>query len=255
MFHAAKGACRHLIGTDDPLEGLHEQHAFHAVRDGVGVGRAQPDEEAVLGHEEEAEKPRAHNAAHHAQGEDALAAVVLAHGEVLARKRHGCRGEGRRHEIAGELVVELSRRTRHGGLAEAVDARLDDEVGKREHGALQAGRHAHLENVGQLLARGLEPRELEAERAFFPKQAHDDEACRQCVGDERCEGDAGDAHAQHAHDEKIEPYVEDAAHGQAPKGTARVSLAAKYGAAEVVQHDKRHAEEVNVQVGEGVGHG
>ena len=93
----------------------------------------------------------------HRRGDDAeagafLRAVMQACAEVLAdegRQRHG---EARDRQEGEALQLGIRAVGRHGDLAEGVDVRLHDDVGKADDRVLHAGRQAVADDQAQHLA-------------------------------------------------------------------------------------------------------
>lgn len=94
-----------------------------------------------------------------------------------------------------------------GRRAEAVDSRLHNGVGKREHGTLDAGGNADAQNAGQLRAGDAQLAQVQAEGAFLAHEErhHDDGA--QGSGDDGGDADARGAPTEQAHEGEVEHEV------------------------------------------------
>ena len=91
--------------------------------------------------------------------------------------------------------------------AETVDGRLHDGVGKREHGALNAGGDADAQDACQLGAGNAQFAQVQAEGPLLAhKKCHYDDGT-QGSGDDGGDADSGGAPAEQAHEGEVEHEV------------------------------------------------
>ena len=90
-----------------------------------------------------------HNGAEQAVPHDAVEVVIPAGTHVLAGESDGGLSKGVHAGVDEALDVGSGRVARHDRGTEGIDRRLDDDIGKAEHGALQPGGQTDLQDLHQ----------------------------------------------------------------------------------------------------------
>ena len=121
---------------------------------------------------------------------------------------------------------------------------IDDwmtDVREREEHALNPRGHAYLENLHKFIHVHARLREDEADAAALAHEAAHDERRRDALRNDRRYGNARHVEMQIDDEEEVEHDVDDARDRKIEERAARVADGAQHGAAEVVNHHRRHA--------------
>ena len=122
-------------------------HPAHGVVDGDRIRRVESREFACPDRERQRQQLREQDGLEHREAENATAAAMLARAEILTVEGH-CGLRERGTDVIGEVLeIEARRRTCDRLRAEAVDARLDEDVRNREYRLLHPRREADLQHA------------------------------------------------------------------------------------------------------------
>ena len=182
---------------------------------------------------------------------------------MLSRKRiaqwvRNCRNYATKHRNApartqgrGDFQIGRCRASGHDRGAEGIDGGLDHHIGQGEDDALEAGGQAHLKDPTDDPLVQVHPVKVQVQRPVLPHQAAQDQPGRDILGNAGGHGDT--CHIQPANDDKeqVQHHIEHTCSQQEIERALGVSLGAQDGAAEVVHHGGRHADEVNPQIHRG----
>ena len=178
-----------------------------------------------------------------------LHAIIEPRAEILADK--GCDGDAERiddHPIHA-VHLAVSGVCRHDVRAEAVDARLNDDVGERIHDGLQTGGQADADNAHEHIAVKTNLFELHAVDLRRTAQRHHHQHGADHLTEHRRRRRARNAHieADDQHD-----VQHDVRHGRADQEEQRpsgIADGAQDARADVVNQRRNHAQKIDVDVG------
>ena len=173
---------------------------------------------------------------------------------VLAGEGDHCLGEGVQQAVGDEVEVLAGGHAGDTVGAEAVYGGLDDHVGDGEDHALKTCREADLDNALQIFRHKFQPGRVEPEFILLVHQEVHHHARGETVGQYGGQGHTDDVQMKTDYEEEIQDNIHHAGDGQADEGTGAVPLASQDGGTEIVQHDGRHAQEVDAQVQHGQVH-
>ena len=152
--------------------------------------------------------------------------------------------------VGNDFQIEGCCRGGHHFCAQTVDGRLDDNVGKAENGALDAGRHAYGKDF--LQHRPVESRFLQGQvdrKGGMGQKGKEHETAQKggAHGGGRC---AVCIHAHAQDEEQAGGHLHHAGKEKAQEGSPGVSLAPENGGGEVVHQYTRQGQEYDAQVAE-----
>ena len=246
--HAAQSAYEHFHQPAQKIHGCDDGESVHPVSDDFRVFVVEKKKLRRKYISRRAERhPYDGNDRHalHEYKADVFQFVcaVILRGEGQARLRNGI--HGRIHK-----AFDTRRRgvARHGDIAEDIDGRLNDDVGKGKNRPLHARRQTDMHDLFKRA--GINMHLLEAETAVaFPSPKHP----KHCHSGNRLRSGGSDRHARNAHIEprdqpQIQTDVDEPRKAQDDERAFGISAGAENGRAEVVKHGKRHADEIDLKV-------
>ena len=243
--HAARDDVHHsaqAVGHAD-----HAQ-AHHAILDDLGLARVNAEQ--VFPQEVRAVAQYQADDEHQPQAvtQHPVDALIILCAQVLAGKaQRGLiqrvhRGIDKALDVAGRRVA------RDRDRAERVDRRLDEHVGDVENHALQAGGQADLHDADKLLAVEVNVLQVDMADTVHSGQAHDDQDRRDNLRNDGRGGRAGHAPMEHDDKEQIAADVKNAREQQKVQRPARVADRTQDRRTKVIQHRRRHADEIQAHV-------
>ena len=178
----------------------HHTGGYHRVAVGVDVQQLRTEEIAQ-------------QAAHHCHGgragggaqSNGLQPLQIARAVVLAGKGHIRLTKGVAGHIDEALDIAGGGVAGNDRLAEAVDGRLNDDIGQGEGHALNTGGNADLQNLPQPGQGNAQLPQLKADVALLMHQAAHHQKGGQALADHRGDGHARHVHLEHDHQQKTEP--------------------------------------------------
>ena len=174
--------------------------------------------------------------------------MILLRAEVLAGKAE--RGLIERIHRGIDKALNIARRgvARHGDRAERVDRRLDQHVRDIEDHALQARGQADLHHAQEFVLVKGEVLEVHAAHAVLLRQAQHNQRRGDDLRDHRRRCHARNAHIQHQHEQQVARNVYNACQRQEIQRPPRIPDRAQDRCAKVIQHGRRHADEVYAHI-------
>ena len=168
--------------------------------------------------------------------------------DVLSHKGGGGHGHGLdgEHDELVNLVVAAP--SGHGGGTKKVDIGLDKNVGKRGDDALNGGGKAYTENFLKNAPIKAEVPKTETVDVIRTDKDRHGRRGRNELGKNGCIGNAGNAHMELEHENKIQDDVEDACEDQEIKGSFRISHGAENAASHVIKEQACHTGKVDSQI-------
>ena len=251
-IHSSKGAHHGIHDAAEEVGARHDEQPLLSVAEYLRIRRIEGQQGAAeeIGQAAQ-EKSHGNHAAQTVQ-KDLVDAGVASGTDVLT-------GEGqvrlihRIHGHVDEALQVLARGgARHGRGAEGIDGALDHHVGQTEYGALQSRGQSHPEDGGQLLPVDAQRAKIQPQLSLVPYQHQQHQNGGDRLGNAGGDADTGhaDAHAQHK--EKVQNDIDDAGRHLKVQRPLRVSHCPQNGRREVINHQGRHAEEINPKVGDGI---
>ena len=120
----------------------------HTDRNDLGIGGIETKETIAETPDHKGDAKGTGDGQHHGQLDDLLNAAILSCTDVLAGEGHAGLNKGIQTDI--DKALDVGRRTVAGNNSrrvEGIDARLDNNIAKRENNALKSGRNAYLDDV------------------------------------------------------------------------------------------------------------
>lgn len=179
---------------------------------------------------------------------DAEAAAQVAGAIVLAN-------EGRRRlaeavDETVDIVFDDEGRSRrcHGFRPQAVQGRLDEDVGQGKDHALDAGRQADVNNVMQFFPGKAQVVAFQADAVRRPAQQDQEDERIDGKGHNRRPDDAGQAEIKDQDRQQVEDDIDEIGCDQAVQRRPAIAAAAEDGRLEVIQRQKRQAQQEDAQI-------
>ena len=167
---------------------------------------------------------------------------------VLAHEGDRRLGEGVQDVISQYLHVKGRRGARHHIRPQAVDGRLDDQIGNGKDHTLKSRRNADSKDVLQNRTLQAEAPLLQTNSALCPAQVPKQESGADAVGQHRGQRHARHIHLQYDDKEEIQDDVQDAGNHQASQRSSGVPLTPENGCFKIIEHDKNHPHKVDSKI-------
>ena len=150
------------------------------------------------------------------------------------------KGRRRLTETVDEAVrIGLDNKARcrscHGFRPQAVDGRLDEDVGQGKNHALNPGRQADTDNMAQFFLRKVKVMQIHANPVRRPTEQNQENQGVGHVSDNSRPGDAGDAEIKDGNRQEAEDDIDAVGNDQAVKGCLAVAAAAENSCFKIVQ--------------------
>ena len=248
MPRAAHRAAERVQRAEQRVERAEIAHGQLAEgHDGV-VGREKPHDRVGKEHEQRARRGRVGHG--HGEG-DPHAAPDPVHAPgavVLADERRDGQRQARHGQDVEPVDLHIRHKARHGVRAEAVDARLDEDVRERNDHALHAGRQADADDAPRHgpVQPDLAQRQAVGLLRFYQKR--DGERAGEQLADVRRPRSARDAEVQHLDEQQVERDVRHRRAGEVQKRPARVARRVQDARGHVVENAEHEAAEVDAKV-------
>ena len=200
-----------------------------------------------MNHQERHDDGQNHDLRHGVPG-DPPAPVQIACSVVLSNERHRRLTEGIQHEILENLQIVPRRGTGHNVCPQTVDRRLHDRVGDGKHNALHPRRHPDLQDPSH--DRPVDPKaaDVHVNPGFVPHQQHQKRHGAENIGDHRGDGDTVHAAVKSHDKDQVQRHVHRTGQNQNDERGSGVSPAPENGCLEIIQHDERHAGEIDPEI-------
>ena len=195
-----------------------------------------------------AQEQARHSDAEQTVAHDAVEVVVPAGTHVLAGKGHGRLRKGIHAGVDEALEVGCGRVSGHDRGAKGIDSRLDHHVGQAEHGALQTGGQADLDDLQQGFLVEAQMPQVKVHGTLFLDQQHRDHNGGYRLAEDGGQRNTRHAHLEHDDEQQVQHHIDDTCHRQTDQRAAGVAHGTQQGGVEVVQHGHRHSDEVDLQV-------
>ena len=141
----------------------------------------------------------------------------------------------------------------HQYISERVDGGLDQNIGDGKEGTLNSGGKADPDHFHQLnlVETHFLQFQLAGIGAAHQRDHHHDG--RECLRNNGGEGNAGHIHIQHCYEDHVQRHIDHTCDGQVNQGAFGVSGVPQDGGAEIVDHGKDHAGEIDAHINRGKG--
>lgn len=168
---------------------------------------------------------------------------------ILTDEGNGRLTEGIDDEVTENFDIISRCRSGHDVGAQAVDGRLNNQIGNGEDHTLHAGRQADGQHTLQHVAVNAKIARYDMKNLLLRTAEQNEEDNRaECIGDDRCNRNALDIHMADDDEEEVEDDIDAARNGKEDERRFRISLAAENRRLEIIQHIEWHAAEINAEI-------
>ena len=248
MAHAPQAAAADLVDPRHQFKHSHEKDADIGIFHDGRIFRKYQDQTVPAQGKYAAQKSRGRQPFQRAELIDSGAAVSPACRKILTGEGDCCLAESIYHKISHIFKILPGCISGYAVRSETVYRRLDDDIGKGKYDALKTCRHSDLQDLcdkrpaqaelppGEMKLVRLSRQEIKSHESIYPH------------GRNRCDGDSRHSHVEDDDKEQVSEDIDQAGKGKADQGMGAVALAPEYGRAEVVDHEKRHAQKIDPQI-------
>ena len=180
--------------------------------------------------------------------QDAVDPLLLPGTVVLAGEGKGSLIKGIHCHVDKALNICSGRIAGYNHVAKEIDGGLNHHVGDGEHDALESGRKADLKNLPHLRTVNPQLAEFQVDAALFPDEAAQHQESRDSFGNGGGNCHTHNIHAEQDNEDQVQNNVDDTSAKQEIQRPLGISYSAEQGAAEVIDHGRSHAQEVDPQI-------
>ena len=213
------------------------------------IGEERPEQQPAAQKPQSAQQHRPARGEHQAFPQASPHPLGLARAQVLAREGHHRLAQRHDGIVHDQLHLEVGGEGGDGGFPQAVDVILGHHVGQRDHQRLHPRWHAHLHGLIKHLPVEAHPAEPQRVGALEPGEPPHHISGGEGLGDQRRPGRSGHAQAQPCDEQPVRRHVHQSAHRLGCQRAPAVAQGPQQAGAQVVEHDGRHGDEVDAQIG------
>ncbi len=167
---------------------------------------------------------------------------------ILPAETNGCLVESIHAGIDETFQVGSGSVPCHGRGAKAVHRGLDQHIGDGEQGALEAGRHANLEHLRQLVRCNPHACQFQPVDTVRTDQAAEHQGSRDGLGDHSSNGHSRHPHGKYNHEYQVQHHIDHTGDQQIIQGPPGVPHGPENGTAKVIGHHEGHSHKIDPHI-------